>query len=78
MNVNLFKIKGYEKRTLGQRGKNKANTNPIQSQTNPTCRGVASGEAGSNPILSADLSAGGLPKAEASAKADSKPTQASR
>jgi len=26
----------------------------------------------SNPILSADLSAGGLPKAEASAKADSK------
>ncbi len=69
MNVNKVLTNAYEKRTLGQRGKNKPNTNPIQtqykanskpiqtqnkakqSQLNPTCRGVASGEAGSNPML---------------------------
>jgi len=41
MNVNKVLTRDYEKKTLGQRGKK-------QSQTNPTCRGVASGEAGSN------------------------------
>jgi len=55
----------YEQRTMNYEVKNKANSNPIQSQfkpktnpkqtqckanSNPTCRGVASGEAGSNPI----------------------------
>jgi len=46
MNVNMVLSRDYEKKTLGQRGKNKpnsnpiqtqfkANTNPIQSQTNP-------------------------------------------
>ncbi|HIJ52450.1 MAG TPA: hypothetical protein HPP66_04770, partial [Planctomycetes bacterium] len=69
MNVSRVLTKDCEKKTLGQRGKNKPNSNPIQTQsnpikankmpkqtqnkanTNPTCRGVASGEAGSNPIL---------------------------
>src|SRR4030042_4601195 len=46
MNVTSLITADYVKRTLGQHGKNKPNSNPIQSQTNPTCRGVASGEAG--------------------------------
>jgi len=57
MNVNKVLTKVYEKRTLGQRGKNEPNTNPIypvvasgEAGTKPICRGVASGEAGSNPI----------------------------
>jgi len=29
---------------------NKANQTQFKAKTNPTCRGVASGEAGSNPI----------------------------
>ncbi len=32
MNVNKVLTKDYEKRTLGERGKNKPNTNPIQTQ----------------------------------------------
>jgi hypothetical protein len=39
MNVNKVLTRDYENRTLGQRGKNKAKTNPIQTQykanTNP-------------------------------------------
>jgi len=35
MNVSRVSTKDYEKRTLGQRGKNKANSNPIQTQSNP-------------------------------------------
>ena len=39
MNVNNYITKNYEKRALGQRGKNKAKTKPIQTQfkanTNP-------------------------------------------
>ena len=35
MNVNKVLTNAYEKKTLGQRGKNKPNTNPIQSQSNP-------------------------------------------
>ena len=35
MNVNKVLTKDYEKRTLGQRGKNKPNSNPIQSQFKP-------------------------------------------
>jgi len=40
MNVSSIITKDYEKRTLGQRGKNKPKTNPIQSQY----------KANSNPI----------------------------
>ncbi len=47
MNVNKVLTMDYEKRTLGERGKNEPKTNPIKANTNPTCRGVASGEAGS-------------------------------
>jgi len=43
MNVSDYITSYYERWTLGQYGKK-------QSQTNPTCRGVASGEAGTNPI----------------------------
>jgi hypothetical protein len=32
MNVNKVLTKDYEKRTLGERGKNKANSKPIQTQ----------------------------------------------
>jgi len=35
MNVSRFSTRDYEKRTLGERGKNKPNTKPIQTQTNP-------------------------------------------
>jgi len=50
MNVSSVKTKNYEnKRPSGHR-QNEPNTNPIYGKTNPTCRGVASGEAGSNPI----------------------------
>jgi len=50
MNVNKVLTRDYEKKTLGEHGKNKPNTNPIktqfpqrdtryeiQTQTNPTC-----------------------------------------
>jgi hypothetical protein len=57
MNENLFATKVYENITTFGLRQNKPNTNPILSaialakaertQTNPTCRGVASGEAGS-------------------------------
>jgi len=43
MNVNNLLTRDYEKRTLGERGKNEPKTNPIYP-----C--VASGEAGSKPI----------------------------
>ena len=42
MNVNEVLTKEYENVRLCRRGENKP-------KTNPTCRGVASGEAGSNP-----------------------------
>ncbi|HIJ53199.1 MAG TPA: hypothetical protein HPP66_08605 [Planctomycetes bacterium] len=35
MNVSRVSTKNYAKWTLGQRGKNKPNSNPIQTQTNP-------------------------------------------
>ena len=35
MNVNNLLTRDYEKTTLGIPGKNKAKTNPKQSQTNP-------------------------------------------
>jgi len=67
MNLSSFLTKDYENKrdwTLGENKPNskpiKANTKPIkankmpkQTQTKPTCRGVASGEAGSNPISKA-------------------------
>ena len=52
MNVNNVLTKEYENRTLGQHGKNEPKTNPNEPKINPTCRGVASGEAGSNPTCS--------------------------
>jgi len=50
MNVNKVLTKDYENISNWKLGENKPNTNPIQTESNPTCRGVASGEAGSNPI----------------------------
>ncbi|HIJ53067.1 MAG TPA: hypothetical protein HPP66_07920, partial [Planctomycetes bacterium] len=35
MNVNKVLSKDYENKTLGERGKNKPNSNPIQTQSNP-------------------------------------------
>jgi len=35
MNVNNVLTKDYENKTLGERGKNKPNSNPKQTQTNP-------------------------------------------
>jgi len=35
MNVNKVLTKNYESQTLGKRGKNKPNSNPIQTQSNP-------------------------------------------
>ena len=35
MNVNKVLTRDYEKRTLGEHGKNKPNTNPIQTQNKP-------------------------------------------
>jgi len=35
MNVNKVLTRDYEKKTLGEHGKNKPNTNPIQSQSKP-------------------------------------------
>ncbi len=35
MNVNKVLTKEYEKKTLGQRGKNKANSKPIKANTKP-------------------------------------------
>ncbi len=47
INVSSFITNHYENIHLLERRKNKANSNP-------TCRGVASGEAGSNPIPQRD------------------------
>ena len=47
MNTNSILTKHYENKSNWKLGENKPNTNPIRTQTNPTCRGVASGEAGS-------------------------------
>jgi len=35
MNVTSFITEDYEKRTLGERGKNEPNTNPIKANSNP-------------------------------------------
>ncbi len=40
MNVNKVLTRDYEKKTLGEHGKNKPNTNPIQSQFKPNSRNV--------------------------------------
>jgi len=65
MNVSTFITMNYEQRTMNDEIKNKANSNPIQSQfkpntnpkqtqyepnSNPIYPVVASGEAGTNPI----------------------------
>ena len=46
MNVTSVKTMNYEQKTMNNANKNKP-------KTNPTCRGVASGEAGTNPISKA-------------------------
>jgi len=46
MNLSSVLTKDYENKRLCRCGENKPNTNP-------TCRGVASGEAGTNPISKA-------------------------
>ena len=46
MNVSSVLTMNYKQITMNNANKNKPNTNP-------TCRGVASGEAGSNPISKA-------------------------
>jgi len=48
MNVTSILTKDYENKPPSSPKK----TNPIKPNTNPTCRGVASGEAGSNPTCS--------------------------
>jgi len=60
MNVNDYITVDYEKRTLGESGKNEPKTNPIylvvasgEAGTNPIYPCVASGEAGSKPISKA-------------------------
>ena len=69
MNVNKVLTKDYEKRTLGQLGKTnpiRTQTNPKRTQlkpikcqnkpnSNPTCRGVASGEAGNKANFKSDV-----------------------
>jgi len=37
MNVNKVLTKDYENKTLGEHGKNKPNSKPIQSQSKPIC-----------------------------------------
>ncbi|HUS72211.1 MAG TPA: NAD(+)/NADH kinase [Sedimentisphaerales bacterium] len=51
MNVSTISTKDYENISNCTLAENKPNFNPKQSQSNPICRGVASGETGSNPIL---------------------------
>ena len=67
MNVIEDIKKDYDNKTLGESGKNKANSNPIKAnsnpisaqkcinkiETNPIYCGIASGEAGTNPIYRA-------------------------
>jgi len=50
MNVNNVLTKYYEKRTLGEHGKNEPKTNPKRTQLKPIYPVVASGEAGLKPI----------------------------
>ena len=45
MNLNFYSIKDYENKPNWTLGEN-------EPKTNPTCRGVASGKAGSNPTCS--------------------------
>jgi len=56
MNLNFYLTKDYEKRTLGKRGKNKPNTNPIQTQykpnTNPNKANFPAPRGETNPIQS--------------------------
>ena len=50
MNVTDLLKRNYDKMDTWSIGKNKPNSNPIQSQSNPIYRGVAPGEAGLKPI----------------------------
>jgi len=42
MNITFDKTKDYDNWTLGERGKNKANTNPIQTQFKPNTNPIQS------------------------------------
>jgi len=46
MNVRSAITMNYERLTMNYANKNKANTKPIQSQSNPTCSELACGEQG--------------------------------
>ncbi len=50
MNVNPVITKDYEKRTLGERGKNKPNSKPIKPNTNPIKANTKPIKANTNPI----------------------------
>ncbi len=53
MNVTKVLTKDYEKRTLGERGKNKPNSNPIQTQYKPNTNPIQTQfKPTSNPIQS--------------------------
>jgi hypothetical protein len=52
LDVNKVLTKDYERMDTWSSGKKQSQTNPNEPQTNPTCRGVASGEAGFKPNLS--------------------------
>ncbi|MGB2807633.1 MAG: hypothetical protein WBC22_07825 [Sedimentisphaerales bacterium] len=47
MNVNNVLTKDYENKTLGEHGKNKPNSNPIQTQYKPNTKPI---KANTNPI----------------------------
>jgi len=51
MNVTKVLTKDYENETLGKRGKNKANSNPIQTQSNPIKANIMPKQTQSNSIL---------------------------
>jgi hypothetical protein len=44
VNVNKLLTKDYEKKTLGEHGKNKPNSNPIQSQNKPKRTQIQNGQ----------------------------------
>jgi len=59
VNVNKVLTKYYENWTLGQRGKNKPNSNPIQTQFKPNSNPI---QTQTNPMLARHLCGGTEPK----------------
>ncbi len=54
MNVNKVLTKDYDKKTLGEHGKNKPNSNPIQSQSNPIKANLPKAQMNVNKVLTKD------------------------